>query len=93
VTARPTEMVDAYERLRDAALRGEPLPGPDLGVVRRHGMAAWIKAWGSAPDVAQARWARAPRASPLSQPSPAASELTRLIAGIVVALVAEPAHA
>jgi hypothetical protein len=81
-----------YEMLRAAVLGAEPARGPDLGMVRHRGLASWLKQ---------------PLIEPIAQPScarragtpgaivdvPATTELTRLIAGIVVALAAEPANA
>jgi hypothetical protein len=92
VTVCPANTVDAYERLRAAVLRAEPVPGPDLGTVRRQGIAAWIKALRSMPRIAPDRSVPGPPPPTLSQPSPAATELTRLLAGIVVAF-AESTHA
>lgn len=91
LTAGSTSTVDAYERLRAAVLSAEPVPGPGLAALRRQGMAAWITAPGATSDVTPSRSVPEPR--PLPQSPPAASELTRLIASIVVALAAEPAHA
>lgn len=89
-----TSAVEAYERLRAAVLVAEPISGPDLGTVRHHGLASWLKRLSHAPLTAPDH-ARRELSLPsiASDPSPASNELTRLIAGIVVALAAEPAHA
>jgi hypothetical protein len=84
--ASSTGAVDAYETVRAAVLSAEPVPGPGLATLRRQGMAAWIKASRSTSDVTPSRSASRP-------PAPAASELTRLLAGLVVTLAEEPAHA
>jgi hypothetical protein len=100
--------VDAYERLRAAVLNAEPLPGTDLGTVRHRGLAAWLKGLIPPPLNKSARAKLEPVnavANPApngacslhktgdAEASPAASELTRIIAGIVIALVTEPSHA
>ena len=91
--AAATSTVDAYERLRNAVLRAEPVPGPDLGTVRRRGLASWLKGLILQPPVEPARARPEPMPNTSADPAPVASELTRIIAGIVIALVAEPAHA
>ena len=64
--------------------------GPHLGVLRREGLAAWSRSLSEVPAIG------APISSPARQPTtrhaPAPSELTRLIASIVLAIAAEPAH-
>ncbi len=81
-----------YETLRAAVLGAEPARGPDLGLLRHRGMTSWLKA--SIPEqiILQpgATQDRAPGAR--VEPASTITELTRLIAGIVVALAAEPAH-
>jgi hypothetical protein len=86
--------VDAYERLRAAVLRAEPAAGPDRGIVRREGLAAWIVGLALVP-AREEPVCCSPRPAPApTLPSPmAANELTQLIAGILVTLAAEPAHA
>jgi len=75
-----------------AVLRGDPDAGPHLGVLRREGLTAWSRSLIEAPAIS------APISGPARQPpvrhapAPAPSELTRLIAGIVLAITAEPAH-
>ena len=91
--AATTNTVDAYERLRAAVLNAEPVSGPDLGTVRHRGLASWLKGLTLQPVAEAARARRYRTPSSISDPAPATNELTRLIAGIVVALAAEPAHA
>jgi hypothetical protein len=88
-----TNTVEAYERLRAAVLGAEPVSGQDLSTLRHRGLASWLKSLDPQPQTAphHARWALMQGTIP--HPAPAANELTRLIAGIVVALAAEPAHA
>jgi len=83
---------DAYESLRAAALCGEPAACPGLGILRRQGVAAWVRALAhphyldgeSHPPIVR---------SPVSDIPPESTELTRLIANIVVAVQTERAHA
>ena len=81
-----------YETLRAAVLGGEPARGPDLGVLRHCGLTSWLRAPIPEPIVQRtgAKQDCAPGAS--VEAAPMTAELTRLIAGIVVALAAEPAH-
>jgi hypothetical protein len=81
-----------YETLRAAVLGAEPARGPDLGMLRHRGLTSWLKAPIVQPIIQQpgATQDRAPGAS--VEPASTTTELTRLIAGIVVALAAEPAH-
>jgi hypothetical protein len=83
---------DDYETLRAAVLRAEPARGPDLGMLRHRGLTSWLRAPVPEPIVQRsgATQDRAPNAS--VEPAPTTAELTRLIAGIVVALAEEPAH-
>jgi len=74
-------------------LSAEPLPGPDLGTVRRRGLASWLKGLILQPPPEPPRSGPEPARNTIADPAPAANELTRVIAGIVIALVAEPAHA
>lgn len=81
---------DAYETLRAAALNAEPISGPGLGTIRHHGMIRWLHGLAYQPiDEAQ----RSPAARAIADPSPATRELTRLLAGIVVTLTKDTAHA
>jgi hypothetical protein len=80
-----------YERLRAAVLGAEPARGPDLGTLRHCGVTSWLKAPVLEPIVQLG--VPQDRASGASAESaPTTAELTRLIASIVVALAAEPAH-
>jgi hypothetical protein len=83
----------AYETLRAAVLNAEPSAGSGLCIIRRRGLAAWIRECGSESQVEAVRANH--RAAPPSTRdlSPAASDLTHLLAGIIVALAMEPAHA
>ena len=69
------------------------MPGPDLGTVRRRGLAAWLKGPILQPPAEPARAKPETTSNTIADPVPAASELSRVIAGILIALVAEPAHA
>ena len=69
------------------------MPGPDLGTVRRRGLAAWLKGLIVQAPAEPVRVRSEPTLNTLTNPVPAAGELTRIIASIVIALVAEPAHA
>lgn len=82
-----------YEKLRTAILSGEPAATPGLGILRRQGLAAWMRALGHEPYAAVA--CRDPEPAPSAKPdlSPPASDVTRLIAGILVSLAMEPMHA
>ena len=68
-------------------LQAAPMSGAGLGVIRRQGMAAWVRTTSNAPEP--------PPDLPAvpCPPLPSTSELTRLLAGLVVTLVEEPAHA
>lgn len=69
------------------------MPCQDLGTVRRRGLAAWLRGLIMQPTAEPDRAASSSTPSTTGDPAPAASELTRVIAGILIALVAEPAHA
>ena len=90
MTAASVDAVDTYELVRAAVLRADPDGGPHLGVLRREGLAAWSRSLIEVPAIG------APISSPARQPTtrhaPAPSELTRLIASIVLAIAAESAH-
>jgi hypothetical protein len=79
--------------LRAAVLRTDLTACPGLGVLRRRGLAAWIRTLG--PELHSEATRRdhrpagtAPQASP-----PVTSDITRLIAGILVAIALEGVHA
>ena len=69
------------------------MPCQDLGTVRRRGLAAWLRGLVVPPTAEPARAKPEPLLNTTIDPAPAAGELTRIIAGIVIALVAEPTHA
>ena len=66
------------------------VPGAELAILRRQGMAAWIKTSYEAPDsmptLPAAR--RPPTAGAISR-----NELTLILASLIVTLSAEPTHA
>ena len=68
------------------------MPCQDLGTVRRCGLAAWLRGLVVPPPAEPARAKPVPSLNTIVDPAPAAGELTRIIASIVIALVAEPAH-
>jgi hypothetical protein len=92
MSAAFAEAVDGYELLRAAVLGADPDAGPNLGVLRREGLTAWFRSLIEARDIgAPLPWpARQLPTWPAAPPAP--SELTRLIAGIVLAITAEPVH-
>ena len=94
--------MEAYESLRTSALGAEAPRFPGLGILHRQGLAAWIRALEQAPhsggDTADDGAARED-GDRVVAPSPAddlpheSSELTRLIAGIIVSIGMEHSHA
>jgi hypothetical protein len=74
-------------------LRAEFTACPGLGILRRRGLAAWVRALGQEfhAEAVGHDHRLAPSAS--HDPSPATSDITRLIAGILVAIAMEPVHA
>jgi hypothetical protein len=93
VSAVPASAVDTYELLRAAMLRADPDAGLNLDVLRREGLTAWSRSLiethnvgSSPPDPVR----RLPAWSGATADE--VGELTRLIAGIVLAITAEPAH-
>jgi hypothetical protein len=93
VSAVSANAVDTYELMRAAVLRADPDAGPNLDVLRREGLTAWSRRLIVTPNVGP------PPPDPVRRlpawPGNTAdeiSELTRLIAGIVLAITAEPAH-
>jgi hypothetical protein len=74
-------------------LRAELAACPDLGILRLRGLAAWIRALGHGRHAETARCDHRPAPAIAPDRSAAASDLTRLIAGILVAIAMEPAHA
>ena len=84
-----TNALDIYEQLRAAVLDADPQAGPNLGVLRRQGLTAWCRSLTTA-DLDPPPADRPHHLSPAAAPPP--SELTRLIASIILAITAEPAH-
>lgn len=81
-------LVDAYEQLRAVALGAQPICGPGLANLRRHGTVAWIRAASITPDPTPLpRW-HLPPVAPI-----ATSEISLILASLVATLAAEPAHA
>jgi cobalamin biosynthesis protein CbiG len=74
-------------------LNAEPSAYSGLCIIRRRGLAAWIKECGSEPQVDAVRTNHQAAPATTRDLSPAANKLTRLLAGIIVALAMEPAHA
>ena len=68
------------------------MPCQDLGTVRRRGLATWLRGLVVLPSGEPARAKPEPSLNTNIDPAPCASELIRIIASIVIALVAEPAH-
>ena len=67
------------------------MPCQDLGTVRRRGLATWLRGLVVPPPGEPA--GANPSLNTIIDPAPAACELTRIIASIVIALVSEPVHA
>ncbi len=87
-----TRNTSDYETLRAAALGAEPPRGPNLGVLRHHGLASWLKAPSPEPISQQSNADQHRLPGTNMDPLPPTSELTHLIAGIVMSLAAEPAN-
>lgn len=87
-----TRTAKDYEKLRTAVLDAEPARGSELSMICNHGMATWLRA--PTPEPSSELPCAGQDRIPVGRGDPAlsSSELTRLIAGIVVALAAEPAH-
>jgi hypothetical protein len=88
--AAASKVADAYESLRAAALSGEATASPGVGILRRQGLAAWMRALEHPPHPDGDHPMTAP--SPASE-LPPSSQLTRLIASIIVSVGTEHAHA
>ena len=88
-----TNAVDAYETLRAAVLNAEPMAGPDLGTIRHRGVASWLNGLTRHPIAEPAGVRQPTKPHPIADPSPAKRELIRLLAGILVTLAKDPAHA
>lgn len=88
-----TDAAIAYEKLRAAVLSVQQGSCFGLGVLRRHGLAAWIRDLESESLVKSPAFdCRQPDQGVAQASAPASDELTRLIAGIVLALAVETAH-
>jgi hypothetical protein len=90
--AAASKVADAYESLRAAALCAEPAACPGLGILRRQGMAAWMRALERPPHSDGDRHPMIARL-PASDAPQQSTELTRLIASIIVSVGTEHAHA
>ncbi|GLR92329.1 hypothetical protein GCM10007857_90550 [Bradyrhizobium iriomotense] len=88
----PADATDRYEELRAAVLRGELAACFGLGILRRQGLAAWIRALGQRRHAEMAYCDHPTTPAITVDPLPAAGDLTRLIAGIIIAIAMEPAH-
>jgi len=91
-SAAAPEAVDAYEMLRAAALCAEPAACPGLGILHRQGLAAWMRALEHQPHADGDRHPMLAPSSACDHPQ-GTSELTRLIASIIVSIGTERAHA
>ncbi|MGH6741201.1 MAG: hypothetical protein ACREDY_19625 [Bradyrhizobium sp.] len=74
-------------------LNAEPSSCSGLGIIRHRGLAAWIRECGSEPQVEAVRTNYHAAPTTTGDLPPAASDLARLLAGIIVALATEPTHA
>lgn len=89
----PSDTTERYETLRAAVLRGGGAACPGLGILHRRGVAEWIRALGQEPPVEVACSDYRLTPSTPHDPAPATSDITRLVAGILVAIAMEPVHA
>jgi hypothetical protein len=74
-------------------LNAEPSTYSGLCIIRRRGLAAWIRECGPEPQIKAVRTDHQAASPTTRDLSPAANDLTLLLAGIIVALAMEPAHA
>ena len=74
-------------------LNAEASADSGLYIIRRRGLAAWIRQCGAGPYPEAVRRNHRPVSSTTNDLSPATSDLARLLAGIIVALTTEPVHA
>jgi hypothetical protein len=79
--------------LRAAVFNFEPIAGFGLHILRRRGLAAWLREGGSEPYPATVSSDYRPISSTTHKLSPATNDLMRLLAGIIVDLATEPTHA
>jgi hypothetical protein len=94
LTLPSIEAIAAYENLRSAVLFAGDIDFSDLEVVRRSGLAAWVRGLGSA-EKCKSQDQRRFDPGTAQGPNFAPNELTRLIAGIILSLTMEvtPGHA
>ena len=86
-------MAESYEVLRAAVLRSELASCLGVGLLRRRGMAAWIRDKGQEASAEVDEASRPNLALCAIRPDlPARNDLTSLLAGIIVAIAMEPVH-
>lgn len=88
----PTRTAQDYEMLRASALGSAPPRGSGTGTVCHQGLASWLNEPATKPIAPTCAYPY--RVSPAAAVGPTTSrtELTRVIADIVVALALEPGH-
>ena len=87
------DTVTAYEELRSAVLSAEIGGCSGLGVLRRSGLATWMREVADSGHSQTARSDQSPPDAAIVPQAAAPSALTGLMAGIVLALAKENAHA
>jgi hypothetical protein len=87
------DAVGGYETLRAAMLNAEPSTGSALCTIRHRGLAEWIRESGSQSQVEAVGMTHQAAPTTTRDLPSAASDLARLLAGIIVALATEPVHA
>jgi hypothetical protein len=93
VSLRQEDTVAAYEELRSAVLSAQIRGCSGLGVLRRAGLATWLR---SAADSGQSQAAlshQSPPASAIPRAAAVPNALTSLMAGLIIALAKETAYA
>lgn len=86
-----TQLTAAYEALRASVLTGRSSGQGGLAILIHRGLAAWIAALRSEEPLATPSAASVPVRAAAAASAP--SELTRVLAGIIVALTTEDIHA
>jgi hypothetical protein len=86
-----TQWTAAYEALRATVLTGRSRGQSGLAILIHRGLAAWIAAL--KPEESLATPSAASMPLPAAAAASAPSELTRVLAGIIVALTTEDVHA